>query len=95
MERNRNHGLKTQILKRKARSRANHFTSRLSYSPNKDKKKFTQKLRTQLQSRSLPPPIPPAPIATMEIGAMNINGLTLESSWALEQIVSKYKLKVA
>ena len=87
--RNQNH-----FKKRKARSRANQFTSRLTYSPNNDKMKFTKKLRAQLQSMSLPPPDQPAPIPTLEIGSININGLSLESSWALEEIVSKYNLKV-
>ena len=90
MERNPKHKFK----KRKARSRANQFSRRITYSPTNDKMKFTKTLRAQLQSRSLPPPTLPAPIPTLEIGSININGLSLESSWALEEIVSKYKLKV-
>lgn len=80
--------------KRKARSRANHVSNRLTYCPRTDKNKFTKKLRAQLQSMPVPPSVPLATTVTMEIGAININGLSMESSWALEEIVSKYNLKV-
>ena len=79
---------------RKKRTRSNQIVSRLSYCPTKDKGRYTGKLRAQLQAKELPSPASTVPISTIEIGAININGMDMESSWALEQIVSKYNLQV-
>ena len=83
-----------KINARKKRNRSNQIVSRLSYCPTKDKGRYTGKLRAQLQAKELPSTVSPVPISTIEIGAININGMDMESSWALEQIVSKYNLQV-
>jgi hypothetical protein len=83
-----------KFLERNARKPTNKTVSRLSYNPLTDKKKFTSKLRSDLQAKLIPPIHAPVPTTTIEIGAININGLNVESAWALEQIVEKYHLKV-
>ena len=82
-----------KFLKRKAKTRSNHITSRLTYNPL-HKGKFTNQLRSKLQSEERCPPIITIPPPSMVIGAININGLDIDSPWALGQIVSKYNLKV-
>ena len=86
--------LKKKIGRRKKRTRDNQILSRLTYCPKKDKGRFTEKLRAKLQQKVIHVPLPPVPTTTIEIGAININGMDMESSWALEQIVSKYSLQV-
>ena len=83
-----------KVLKRQSRRRPPKTTSRLTYNPAKDKGKFTAGLRRQLQTRTFPAPKTPSPKTSINVGAININGLSLESSWALEQIITNYDLKV-
>ena len=83
-----------KVLKRQSRGRPPKTVSRLGYNPVKDKGKFTAGLRRQLQTRSIPDPKPSTPKTFFNVGAININGLSLESSWALEQIITNYDLKV-
>ena len=83
-----------KVLKRQSRRRPSKTVSRLGYNPAKDKGKFTAGLRRQLQTRNIPDPKPPTPKTFFNVGAININGLSLESSWALEQIITNYDLQV-
>ena len=83
-----------KVLKRQSRRCPPKTTSSLAYNPAKDKGKFTAGLRRQLQTRTFPAPKPPSPKTCINVGAININGLSLESSWALEQIITNYDLKV-
>ena len=76
--------LRKKFNARKKRTRSNQIVSRLTYCPTKDKGRYTGKLRAQLQAKELPSPVSPVPISTIETGAININGMDMESSWALE-----------
>ena len=79
--------------KRKFLERAKTI-SRLVYHPGRDKGKFVSGLRRKLQSRVVTPQSEPPVATTLKIGAININGLTLDSGWAAEQLIKQYELKV-
>ena len=84
-----------KILNRKGKKKSTRkIVSRLGYNPVKDKGKFTAGLRRVLQARNQPEIDIPSSPQVLNIGAININGLSLESSWALEQIITQYDLKV-
>ena len=81
-------------IKYKNRSRANSIKARLAYSPSKDKNKFTQKLRAKLQLKEVSVPLVEMKKVALKIGSININGMGMDSSWALSEIVKEYNLKV-
>ena len=89
------HGTHRKAKNRVARTRPNNIRNRLTYCPNTDKNRFTRNLRATLQAMPSVAVPDNAPVnTTIEVGAINIDGLDLETSWALSQIVDKYKLKV-
>lgn len=76
-------------------TRTNKLTDRLTYVPQKHKQKFKNNLRQKLANRSpsKPPKVTP-PKTTIKVGSINLNGLDLEASWAVEQILTKHDLDV-
>ena len=85
---------KRKFLEREKRRSTAKTISRLVYQPGRDKGKFVSGLRRKLQSRVVPPQSQPPVATTLKIGAININGLTLDSGWAAEQLIKQYELKV-
>ena len=77
------------IAKRQHQARTNKLLDRLTYSPNKHKQKKTRELRKKLQEKALPVPLPSAPTKTLKFGSFNVNGLDIESSWAVEQLLER------
>ena len=75
--------------------RTNKIHDRLTYVPQKHKQKFKNNLRQKLATRSpsKPPKVTP-PKTTIKVGSINLNGLDLEASWAVEQILTKHDLDV-
>ena len=70
------------------KKRTGRIIDRLTYCPAKHKQKFTNHLRKKLQTRSHAVPDPdPAPVSTLKFGSININGLDLEASWAVNQLI--------
>ena len=80
---------KQHIDRRKHRASTNKLLDRLTYSPNKHKQKKTRELRKKLQEKALPVPLPSAPTKTLKFGSFNVNGLDIESSWAVEQLLER------
>ena len=75
--------------------RTNKIRYRLTYVPQKHKQKFKNNLRQKLATRapSKPPKVTP-PKTKIKVGSINLNGLDLEASWAVEQILTKHDLDV-
>ena len=72
------------------------ITDRLTYEPLKQKQKSRRKMREKLASRKPVPKAPtPPPKTSLDVGAININGLDFESQWAVEQILIKHNLDVS
>ena len=88
-------------MDRKTRRRQNHLSNRtnkvrtnklvdkLTYSPKKHKQKVTRKLRQKLQAQALPTTSTAAPPTSLKFGSFNVNGLDIEASWAVEQLLTK------
>ena len=72
---------------RKSKPQTNKILDRITFSPQKHKQKVTRKLREKLQQKTLPTPTSPKPKTTLKFGSFNVNGLDLEASWAVEQIL--------
>ena len=75
--------------KRNAKTQTNKILDRITFNPGKHKQKVTKSLRQKLQQKTIPVPKTPQPITTLKFGSFNVNGLDLEASWAVEQILKK------
>ena len=99
MER-KNHRSKnaTRVVQRaRAKTQTNKIIDRLTFSPQKHKQKVTRKLRQKLR---LQPRIPqsteaPKTVTRLKFGAFNVNGLDLEASWTIEQLLKDREFDVS
>ena len=84
------HVVRSQVhLKaRKSKPRTNKILDRITFNPKKHKQKRTKELRQKLQQKTLPPPTTRIPPPTLKFGSINLNGLDLETSWAVEQLLT-------
>ena len=71
------------------KKRTGRLIDRLTYCPAQHKRKYTKKLREKLQARRPTVPDPePSQASSLKFGSININGLDLEASWAVDQLIS-------
>ena len=77
---------------RHGKKRTTKLIDRLSYSPAKHKQKEKKSLRKKLQSKKPPDQSIREPSTKIKIGSINLNGLDLETGWAVEQIITNYEL---
>ena len=62
------------------------ISKRLNYDL-KTKQKQTKQLRKKLQAKIITEPQPVLAPVSMKFGSFNVNGLDLEGSWAIEEIL--------
>ena len=68
----------------------NKVMDRLTYCPRKHKQKFVKTLRKNLQQQTIPiSPQPVTPPTHIKFGSFNVNGLDLEASWAVQELLEK------
>ena len=71
------------------KKRTTKLIDRITYCPKKHKQKFVKSLRKKLQSKKAIVDDPdPTPVSSLKFGSININGLDMEASWAVTQIIS-------
>ena len=63
------------------------IVDRLTYNPKNHKQKKTRDLRKKLQETILPSPKPVITPTTIKFGSMNVNGLDVEATWAVQQLL--------
>ena len=85
----KHHARSRELYRHRHKARTNKIIDRLTYSPNKHKQKKTKDLRKKLQAKTLPDSLPLAPLKTLKFGSFNVNGLDIESSWAVEQLLDR------
>lgn len=91
---------KRHYYKRKPPSKK--IVDRITYDPNKHKQSKARNMRKKLQEQPIQPQAAPkAPPAKIKLGSFNVNGLDVESSWAVQQLlqsrgfdVSCHKLEI-
>ena len=84
----------TRKPKRHSLVRTNKIVDRLTFNPKKHKQKFVKKLRQKLSLRVAPKKSSPSPITSLKFGSINVNGLDLEATWAVEQLLTIHKFDV-
>ena len=75
------------LQRQKKKSQTNKIIDRLTFSPEKHKQKTIRKLRQQLQEKNLPSIRPSTPPTSLKFGSFNINGMDLETAWAVEELL--------
>ena len=74
------------------KKRTARVIDRLTYCPAQHKQKHKKSLRKKLQSKKPPDHSIREPSTKIKIGSINLNGLDLETGWAVEQIITNYEL---
>ena len=83
------HGTRDQLRYKK---RTSKIIDRLTYCPVKHKQKRNKSLRKKLQTKKITDPSCQDPVTKIKIGSINLNGLDLETGWAVKQIITNYEL---
>ena len=65
----------------------NKLVDKLTFSPKKHKQKVTKNLRDKLQQKTLKASKPTTPSTSIKLGSFNINGLDLETSWSVDELL--------
>ena len=77
------------------RAQTNKLVDRLTYSPEKHKQKVTRELRKKLQLKATQVTKTKPVSNTLKFGSHNINGLDLESSWAVSELLKTRNFDVS
>ena len=79
---------------KRVKMRSAKLMDRLTFSPNKHKQKVTRKMRQDLQKKKISAARPALPKTTIKFGSFNVNGLDLETSWAVEELLKEHGFDV-
>ena len=74
------------------KKRTTRVVDRLIYCPAQHKQKQKKLLRKKLRSKRPTDQVIREPSTKIKVGSINLNGLDLETGWAVEQIIDNYKL---
>ena len=80
--------------KKRIKARTNKLVDRLTYIPSKHKQKVTRELRSKLKKKNIPPPKSKECSNSLKFGSHNINGLDLEASWAVNELLKTRDIDV-
>ena len=72
---------------RRVRLRTTKLMDRLSYSPNKHRDKKRKKMRAALQAKNPSTDKTPSSKTSLKFVSFNVNGLDLDSGWAVQQLL--------
>ena len=81
--------------KRTTKPKTNKIIGKITYNPSKHKQKYTKKLRQKLQEKTPKDQSPPEPPTILTFGSFNVNGLDLEASWAVEELIKRRGIDVS
>ena len=81
--------------KARQKPQTSKILDRLTYSPKKHKQKFIKSQRKQLQEKGPSNTQPPSVQASsLKFGSFNINGLDLETNWAVNELLENREFDV-
>ena len=74
----------------KRKSNTKKIIDRINYDPGKHKQKKTRELREKLQRQNIPASPSPADTPTkIKFGSINVNGLDVETTWAVHKLIKE------
>ena len=81
--------------KRQKKLQTNKLVDRITFNPKVHKQKNRRKLREKLQQRNVKEPPSTKPSSpSLKFGSFNINGLDIETSWAVGELLKKHEFDV-
>ena len=83
-----------RLVRKRAKIQTNKIMDRLTFNPKKHKQKKVKGLREKLQQRDREDPGPLSVKTSLKFGSFNINGLDLETAWAVGELVKKHGFDV-
>ena len=87
--------MRRKIASKRVKPDTRKIVGRITYNPKKHKDRKTRELRQQLQKKTLQRNVAREPSASLKFGSLNINGLDIEASWAVEQLLKTKGLDVS
>ena len=81
--------------RQRTRLRTTKYIDRLTYIPNKHKRKEARKRMKALHARMIHQPNPPDPKPAIKFGAINVNGLDIDSGWAVQELLKNKNIDVS
>ena len=80
---------------RQKKLQTNKVLDRITFNPNIHKQKNLKKMRQALQQREIQEPQSTRPVSpSIKFGSFNINGLDIETSWAVGELLKKHEFDV-
>ena len=86
MEKNK-HAKRNKKHYYKRQNAGNRILDRLTYNPARHKQRKVKEMRQKLQQKSLSPHKPVKISPKMKFGSFNVNGLSVDASWAVQQLL--------
>ena len=77
------------VKNRAKKPQTNKIIDRITFNPETHKQKVNRNLRQKLQRKTILQPTPALPSTSLKFGSFNINGLDLETCWAVEELLKK------
>ena len=92
----RNKNIGRAVQRTRTKIQTNKIIDRLTFSPQKHKQKVKRNLRQKLHLQPQLLQLPPAmqTVTRLKFGAFNVNGLDLEASWTIEQLLKDREFDV-
>ena len=84
---NKNHSRRDKTRYHKRRNAGNKILDRLTYNPARHKQRKVKEMRQRLQQKSISSPKPAKISPKMKFGSFNVNGLSVDASWAVQQLL--------
>lgn len=75
--------------------RTTKYIDRLTYDPDKHKRKEARRRIKELDDREIQQPNLPDPKPAIKFGAINVNGLDLDSGWAVQELLKNKNFDVS
>ena len=77
------------VKNRAKKPQTNKIIDRITFNPETHKQKVTRNLRQKLQRKTILQQVSALPSTSLKFGSFNINGLDLETNWAVEELLKK------
>ena len=74
--------------------RSAKLIDRITFTPSKHKQKVRRKLRQDLQKKTVDTDRQSVPKTSLLFGSFNVNGLDIETTWAVEELLKENEFDV-
>ena len=79
---------------KRVKLRSAKLIDRITFTPTKHKQKVTRKMRQDLQKKTVQTDRQSVPKTILKFGSFNVNGLDLETAWAVTELLKENEFDV-